>query len=138
MKLNSTRSLNSNPTAQSSWIRPVLFPIDRVWSNGRLWVSQYNPNSFWPPYMAHFLATGELVSLSEQQLVDCDHEVCALFPSEYCSSIFLVWLLLLVSVFHLHIVVLINGSYDIWWVQYLFRGFIEENFHTICNYHLSL
>jgi len=24
---------------------------------------------------AHFLATKELVSLSEQQLVDCDHEV---------------------------------------------------------------
>ncbi|KAK2643271.1 hypothetical protein Ddye_025034 [Dipteronia dyeriana] len=34
---------------------------------------------------AHFLATGELVSLSEQQLADCDHE-CD--PEEYdaCDS----------------------------------------------------
>lgn len=32
---------------------------------------------------AHFLATKELVSLSEQQLVDCDHEVC-FFSSIVC------------------------------------------------------
>lgn len=31
---------------------------------------------------ANYLATGKLVSLSEQQLVDCDHEVC-LFHRDY-------------------------------------------------------
>jgi cathepsin F len=37
---------------------------------------------------AHFLATGKLVSLSEQQLVDCDHQVC---PNKLSWCQFRVW-----------------------------------------------
>lgn len=43
---------------------------------------------------AHFLATKELVSLSEQQLVDCDHEVCFLSPFPSFILGIGVWILL--------------------------------------------
>lgn len=38
---------------------------------------------------AHFLKTGQLLNLSQQQLVDCDHEVLHMLAVKYCHVVVL-------------------------------------------------